>query len=106
MAYVDFISKIHKSTPRDYLKRVLEHDKAQCAEVAVKFGKDYWDGERQYGYGGYRYDGRWRPVADASVISRRWVPLQPPTFGSQRAMGLSMAGKYPIRRTFPQLPHL
>ena len=23
----------------------------------------YWDGPREYGYGGYRYDGRWRPVA-------------------------------------------
>ncbi|MBI2264645.1 MAG: class I SAM-dependent methyltransferase [Armatimonadetes bacterium] len=65
MAYVDFIMKLHKATKRDYLKRVNEHDKAECAEVAVQFGKDYWDGERQYGYGGYRYDGRWRPVAEA-----------------------------------------
>jgi len=63
MAYIDFIAKIHKSTPRDYLERVLRHDKAQCAEVAKAFGKEYWDGERKYGYGGYRYDGRWRPVA-------------------------------------------
>jgi ubiquinone/menaquinone biosynthesis C-methylase UbiE len=23
----------------------------------------YWDGPREYGYGGYNYDGRWRPVA-------------------------------------------
>jgi len=23
----------------------------------------YWDGPREYGYGGYRYDGRWRSVA-------------------------------------------
>jgi ubiquinone/menaquinone biosynthesis C-methylase UbiE len=64
MAYVDFISKIHKSTKRDYVARVTEHDKAECAERAIKFGFDYWDGERQYGYGGYRYDGRWRVVAE------------------------------------------
>ncbi len=64
MPHIDFISKIHKSTSRDYLKRVIEHDKAECAEVAVKWGMDYWDGERQYGYGGMRYDGRWRPVAE------------------------------------------
>ena len=30
--------------------------------MAIQYGRDYWDGERQYGYGGYSYDGRWRPV--------------------------------------------
>ncbi|MBI4371686.1 MAG: class I SAM-dependent methyltransferase [Elusimicrobia bacterium] len=74
MAYVDFISKIHKSTPRDYLARVNEADKAACAEVALRWGRDYWDGERRFGYGGYRYDGRWRPVAEA--MSRHYG-LQP-----------------------------
>lgn len=64
MAYVDFISKIHTSTSRDYVQRVVEYDKAECAEVATQFGRDYWDGDRRYGYGGYRYDGRWRPVAE------------------------------------------
>jgi ubiquinone/menaquinone biosynthesis C-methylase UbiE len=64
MAYVDFVNKVHRSTKRDYLKRVTEHDKAVCAELACKFDKDYWDGERHTGYGGYRYDGRWRSVAE------------------------------------------
>ncbi len=65
MPYVDFLSAIHQRTARDYRQRVIDYDKAHCAEVAVKFGADYWDGDRQYGYGGYRYDGRWRPVAEA-----------------------------------------
>jgi ubiquinone/menaquinone biosynthesis C-methylase UbiE len=65
MAYVDFIMKLHKSSKRDYVERVVAYDKAECAEVAIQYGKDYWDGERQYGYGGYSYDGRWRPVAEA-----------------------------------------
>ena len=65
MAYVDFIMKLHKSSKRDYVERVVSYDKAECAEVAIQYGKDYWDGERQYGYGGYSYDGRWRPVAEA-----------------------------------------
>jgi protein-L-isoaspartate(D-aspartate) O-methyltransferase len=43
---------------------VVENDKAECAEVARRWGRDYWDGDRKYGYGGYRYDGRWRPVAE------------------------------------------
>jgi Methylase involved in ubiquinone/menaquinone biosynthesis len=64
MAYIDFVSKLHKKTQRDYVQRVVENDKAECAEVAKKFSKDYWDGDRKYGYGGYRYDGRWRVVAE------------------------------------------
>ena len=65
MAYVDFIMKLHKSSKRNYVERVVSYDKAECAEVAIQYGKDYWDGERQYGYGGYNYDGRQRAVADA-----------------------------------------
>ena len=65
MAYVDFLMKLHKSTNRDYIERVVAHDKAECSAVAIQYGKEYWDGERQYGYGGYRYDGRQRPVAEA-----------------------------------------
>ncbi|MDP7017653.1 MAG: class I SAM-dependent methyltransferase [Pirellulaceae bacterium] len=67
MANVDFIERLHTSTKRDYVQRVVEHDKAACAEIALQWGSDYWDGERQFGYGGYRYDGRWRAVAQAMV---------------------------------------
>jgi protein-L-isoaspartate(D-aspartate) O-methyltransferase len=64
MAYLDFISAIHKTTTRDYLGRVNEFPKAEAAILAKQFGKDYWDGDRKVGYGGMRYDGRWRIVAD------------------------------------------
>ena len=67
MAYLDFISVIHKSTKRDYLARVNEYPKAEAAKLAKKFDKDYWDGDRKVGYGGYNYDGRWRKVADQMV---------------------------------------
>ncbi len=68
MAYVDLIGSIHRSTPRDYLKeRVIGVDKAACAQVAKRFDKDYWDGDRKYGYGGYRYDGRWKKFAQDLV---------------------------------------
>ena len=63
MPYKDFINKLHESTKRDYVGRVTEFDKADCAEVAIQYGKDYWDGDRQYGYGGYSYDGRWLSIA-------------------------------------------
>ena len=67
MAYVDFVGRLHTATTRDYIQRVVQHDKAECAEVAGRFEKDYWDGERRYGFGGYHYDGRWRPVAEAMI---------------------------------------
>jgi ubiquinone/menaquinone biosynthesis C-methylase UbiE len=64
MPYIDFIQKLHKATARDYLDRVTADDKAHCAEAALRWGEEYWDGDRRYGYGGYRYDGRWRSVAE------------------------------------------
>ncbi len=65
MERIDFIEQVHRSTPRDYLGRVTSHDKAECAEVALKWDRDFWDGERHHGYGGFHYDGRWRSVAEA-----------------------------------------
>lgn len=68
MGYIDFVSDIHKSTKRNYIERVVSDDKAECARVAKEYGYDYWDGDRKYGYGGYRYDGRWRKVAEKMAI--------------------------------------
>ena len=65
MAYVDFLSSIHKRTQRDYVARVVEFPKAEAATKAKLWAHDYWDGSRQTGYGGYHYDGRWRAVAQA-----------------------------------------
>ena len=39
-------------------------DKVHCMKIAKKYGKDYWDGNRRYGYGGYKLiKGRLTPVA-------------------------------------------
>ena len=70
MAYIDFMSAMHKSTPRDYLARVNdpEFPKARAAELAKQWGYHYWDGDRRINYGGYRYiEGRWEKVARAMV---------------------------------------
>lgn len=63
--YIDFLSSVHKATKRDYLARVNEFPKAEAAMLAKKWDVEYWDGDRKTGYGGYRYDGRWRSVAQA-----------------------------------------
>ena len=64
MAYIDFLQTVHTRTARNYVQRVVEYDKAECAEISRRFDKDYWDGDRKYGYGGYNYDGRWVAVAE------------------------------------------
>ncbi len=74
MAYIDFLQTVHTRTPRDYVQRVTEYDKAACAEVARRFDYDYWDGDRRYGYGGYHYDGRWVGVA-ARLAAHYRLPL-------------------------------
>lgn len=64
MQEINFLAQYQKATKRNYVQRVVEHDKAECAAVAKQWGYDYWDGDRRYGYGGYHYDGRWRPIAE------------------------------------------
>lgn len=35
--------------------------------IARRFGMEYFDGAREQGYGGYRYDGRWNAVAKRMI---------------------------------------
>ena len=36
---------------------------SELVAAACQFGELYFDGPREFGYGGYQYDGRWIPVA-------------------------------------------
>jgi ubiquinone/menaquinone biosynthesis C-methylase UbiE len=51
----------HPKTTRDYDKRALEKT-PEVVRIAKQFGKEFFDGERKFGYGGYVYDGRWKSV--------------------------------------------
>ena len=35
----------------------------EVIRISREYGEMYFDGPRDYGYGGYKYDGRWVPVA-------------------------------------------
>ena len=60
---LNFITSYHQSTKRDFFGR-MKDEKVKCMKVAKKFDKDFWDGERKYGYGGHKYiPGRWNSVA-------------------------------------------
>ncbi len=63
----NFVTPLHKATNRNYLERMV-NDKVHCMLKAKKYEADYWDGDRKYGYGGYKYlPGRWKPVAQALI---------------------------------------
>ena len=42
-------------------------NKKENSELALKFDKEYFDGKREHGYGGYNYDGRWVNVAKSLI---------------------------------------
>jgi ubiquinone/menaquinone biosynthesis C-methylase UbiE len=52
----------HPVTKRDYDQRAKEKS-GEIITIAKQFGKDFFDGDRKCGYGGYKYDGRWKAVA-------------------------------------------
>ena len=35
--------------------------------IASLKGKDFYDGKRKYGFGGYKYDGRWKKIAEILI---------------------------------------
>ena len=55
----NFVNPLHQQTKRNYLERMM-NEKVNCSEIARNYGKDYWDSDRKYGYGGYKYiPARW-----------------------------------------------
>ena len=70
MGYLkNFVTPLHTSTTRDYLARMID-EKVHCMQISKQYDKDYWDGDRRYGYGGYKYiPGRWRSVAEQLIKS-------------------------------------
>ncbi len=64
---LEIVTSLHQSSKRDCLARMVD-DKVACMKIAKQYERDYWDGDRKYGYGGYKYmHGRWKPVAEALI---------------------------------------
>ena len=61
MAEIDLLRSLPKSK-RNIEKRSEGKD-PEVVRISKQYGEIYFDGPREYGYGGYRYDGRWVPVA-------------------------------------------
>ena len=100
---IEIVTPLHLSTQRDYLGRMID-DKVNCMKIAKKYGQDYWDGNRRFGYGGYKYiTGRWSPVAEALIeryglsefkCFRHWIMAKPTFFMENEKMlpGLQVSG--------------
>jgi ubiquinone/menaquinone biosynthesis C-methylase UbiE len=63
---LNVVTPLHKRTKRDYLARMVD-EKVHCMVKAKEYEFDYWDGDRRYGYGGYKYDGRWKTAAEKLI---------------------------------------
>ena len=60
MAELNLLAKYPRAK-RNIAARKL--GQAENRMIARQFGREYFDGTREQGYGGYRYDGRWLPIA-------------------------------------------
>ena len=57
--------KTHPKASRDISSRLV--DKSKYRDISLEFGEMYFDGPREYGYGGYVYDGRWLSIAQEII---------------------------------------
>lgn len=70
----NFLQRLHLKTKRNYLER-MNDNKVFCMKIAKKYEKDYWDGKRKFGYGGYKYiAGRWTEVAKKIIKNYKLKP--------------------------------
>ena len=63
------------SSKRNYIERMV-NQKVKCMKVAKEYSFDYWDGNRKYGYGGYKYiPGRWKSCTKnyQRLFIKRWI---------------------------------
>ena len=63
----NIVTPLHQKTKRTYIDRMVD-EKVSCMLKAKEYEYDYWDGDRRYGYGGYKYiDDRWKTVAQELI---------------------------------------
>jgi len=61
VAEINLLDRYPRAT-RDIASRAAAASEQRA--IAKRFEREYFDGDRGQGYGGYRYDGRWVPIAE------------------------------------------
>jgi SAM-dependent methyltransferase len=72
MAEINLLARYPKSK-RNVLARANKKTEEHI-RISRQYGREYFDGDRSYGYGGYRYDGRWIPVAKDMISHFKLKP--------------------------------
>src|SRR5476651_178616 len=88
MAKLDLLTKLPRSRRNADARKMAKSP--EIVARSTQFGFDYFDGSRDYGYGGYRYDGRWVPVA-ADIVTH--YNLQP----GQRVLDVGCAKGFLVK---------
>ncbi len=97
MRQIDFLKSIPK-TVRNVKKRAKKKT-PEIIEIARKYGEEYFDGDRKYGYGGYYNDGRWNSVAKDFI---EYYKLQP----GSRVLDIGCAKGFLLKAFKDQIPDL
>ena len=78
-----------KKIKRQIKKRKINKNN-NIIKTARKFDREYFDGPRKYGYGGYHYDGRWKKVAKDFI---KYYKLKP----GDKVLDIGCAKEYLIK---------
>ena len=97
MAEINLLSRYPRSK-----RNISVRAQAQSPEnvaLSREYGRAYFDGTRDTGYGGYRYDGRWVPIAEDMV---RHFDLKP----GQRVLDVGAAKGFLVKDLIKVCPGL
>ena len=97
MAEINLLSRYPRSK-----RNICVRAQAQSPEnvaLSREYGRAYFDGTRDTGYGGYRYDGRWVPIAEDMV---RHFDLKP----GQRVLDVGAAKGFLVKDLIKVCPGL
>lgn len=97
MPEVNLLSKLPQ-TKRNVTARATAKT-PEIVSISRQFGREYFDGDRAYGYGGYKYDGRWLPVAEDII---KHFNLKP----GQRVLDVGCAKGFLVRDLMAVCPGL
>jgi SAM-dependent methyltransferase len=73
--------------------------KEESRKAALGFGKEYFDGTREQGFGGYHYDGRWVAIAKRAIGHWRLKP-------GDRVLDIGCAKGFFVRDLRAEMPGL
>src|SRR3954447_1180796 len=97
MGEVHLLAKLPKGKRNVTARQHAKTD--EHIRISRQYGFEYFDGPREYGYGGYRYDGRWVPIAEDMI--RHWT-LKP----GDRVLDLGCAKGFLVKDFMKALPGL